>query len=84
MIHFKGVLIGICTVLLASLVVSIAWMVWAGRGAQDGEITVSFSLMGLAHHLGQSPGLWIFVVLLFAAGFVPYLVFSKGRRDRAR
>jgi hypothetical protein len=53
-------------------------MFWTGWKSQGGVATVSFSPMGLAYHLVHSLGFWIFVILLFSAGFVPS-VFSPKR-----
>ena len=78
MTYFKGVLIGFAAVLLGCLVTPIAWMFWTGWKSQGGVVAVSFSPMGLAYHLVHSLGFWIFVILLFSAGFVPS-VFSPTR-----
>jgi hypothetical protein len=77
MIYFKGVLIGIGTVLLGCLVAPIAWMIWAIRKSQDGAATISYSPMGLGSHLAHSLGFWVFIIALFAAGFVPSVFFPK-------
>jgi hypothetical protein len=70
MIYFKGVLIGVGTVLLGCLVTPIALMIWASWKSQGGAATVSFSPMGLVYHLAHSLGFWIFIIVLFTAGFV--------------
>ena len=77
MIYFKGVLIGVGTVLLGCLVAPIALMIWASWKSQVGATTVSFSPMGLAHHLAHSLGFWVFIIVLFTAGFVPSVFFPK-------
>ena len=77
MTHFKGVLIGFCTVLLGCLVAPIALMIWASTKSQGEGATVSFSLMGLAQHLAHSLGFWLFIVVLFTAGFVTSVFFSR-------
>jgi len=73
MIYFKGLLIGFGAVLLGCLDTPIALMIWASRKSQGGEATVSFSPLGLAH----SPGFWVFLIVLFTAGFVPSVCFPK-------
>lgn len=77
MIYFKGVLMGFGTVLLGCLVAPIALLVWDVWKSQGGGTTVSFSLMGLANHLGHSLGFWVFILVLFTAGFVPSIFFAK-------
>ena len=77
MIHFKGVLVGLGTVLLGCLVAPIALMIWANWKSPGGETTVSFSPMGLANHLAHSSVFWIFVLVLFTAGFVPSIFLPK-------
>lgn len=77
MIYFKGVLIGLGSVLLGCLAAPIALTIWASRKSAGGGTTVSFSPMGLAYHLGHSPGFWIFILVLFTAGFVPSVFLSK-------
>jgi hypothetical protein len=77
MIHFNGVLIGFCTVLLGCLVTPIALMIWASSKSQGEAATVSFSPMGLAQHLAHSLGFWLFIVVLFTASFVTSVFFSK-------
>jgi len=77
MIYFKGVLIGFGTVLLGCLVTPIALMIWAGRKSQSGAATVSFSPMGLVNHFAHSVSFWIFIIVLFTAGFVPSVFFPK-------
>jgi hypothetical protein len=66
MIYLKGVLIGFGVALLGT---PIALMIWA-IGKSQGRATVSFSPMGLAHHLAHSLVFWVFIVVLFTAGFV--------------
>lgn len=78
MIYFKGVLIGLGSVLLGCLAAPVALMIWAGRNSAAGGTTVSFSRMGLANHLSHSLGFWIFIIVLFTAGFVP-TVFLRRR-----
>jgi hypothetical protein len=77
MIYFKGVLIGIGAVLLGCLVAPVAWMIWAAGRSQDGAATISYSPMGLGEHLTHSPGFWVFIIALFATGFVPSVFFRK-------
>jgi hypothetical protein len=77
MIYFKGVLIGFGTVLLGCLVTPIALMIWASWKPQGGAATVSFSPMGLANHLAHSLGFWVFIIVLFTAGFVSSVLFPK-------
>ncbi len=77
MIYFKGVLVGFGTVLLGCLVAPIALMIWASRKSPGGGTTVSFSPMGLANHVAHSSGSWIFIIVLFAAGFVPSVFLPK-------
>ncbi len=77
MIYFKGVLVGFGTVLLGCLVAPIALLIWAGWKSQGGGTTVSFSPMGLAHHLTHSLGFCVFIIVLFTAGFVPSVFFTK-------
>jgi hypothetical protein len=77
MIYFKGVLIGFGTVLLGCLVAPIGLMIWAIWKAQSATTTTNYSLMGLAHHLSHSMGFWIFIFVLFLAGFLPAVFFPK-------
>ena len=77
MIYFKGMLIGFCTVLSGCLIAPIAMLLWLGSKSQGGTANVSYSPLGLAHHLTHSLGFWVFVVVLFAAGFVPSVFFTK-------
>jgi hypothetical protein len=74
MIYFKGVLIGFGTVLLAT---PIALMIWVILKSQGGPAPVSFSPMGLENHLAHSLGFWVLTIVLFAAGFVPSVIFLK-------
>ena len=77
MIYFKSMLVGFGTVLLGCLVAAIAMMFWAAWKSHGGAATVSFTPMGLAYHLAHSSGFWVFIVVLFTAGFVPSVFFSK-------
>jgi len=77
MIYFKGVLVGFCAVLLGCLATPIALMICASWKSQGGAATVSFSQMGLAHHLAHSLGFWVFIIVLFTAGFVSFVFFPK-------
>ncbi len=77
MIYFKGVLIGFGTVLLGCLVAPIALMMWSGWKSQGGPSAVSFSPMGLAHHLAHSVGFWVFIIVLFTVGFMPFVSSRK-------
>lgn len=77
MICFKGLLIGFGAVLLGCLVTPIALAIWAGWKSQGGAAVVSFSPMGLASHLAHSSGFWIFIIVLFSAGFVLSIFFPK-------
>ena len=74
MTYFKGVLIGFATVLVGTPFALIAWAIWRSRG---GGGTVSFSPMGLTNHLAHSPGFWILIIVLFAAGFVSSVGLQK-------
>jgi hypothetical protein len=74
MIYFRGVLIGFGTALLGTPIALMIWAVWKSQG---GAPTVSFSPMGLAHHLAHSLGFWVFIVVLFTVGFVPPVFFTK-------
>ncbi len=73
MIYIRGLLIGFGTVLLGT---PIALIISAIRKSRGGAATVSFSPMGLASHLAHSLGFWVLIIVLFAAGFVPF-VFSR-------
>ena len=84
MIYFKNVLVGFGTVLLGCLVAPIALMIWASWKSSGGGTTVSFSLMGLANHLAHSLGSWVFIVVLFTAGFVPSVFFAKRQRSKPK
>ena len=75
MIYFKGVLIGFGIVLLGCLIAPVAFLIW---GALKSQGTFSFSPMGLANHLAHSLGFWVFIIVLFTAGFVTS-VFSPRR-----
>jgi hypothetical protein len=77
MIYFKGVLIGFGTVLLGCLVAPIALMISASWKSQGGAATVSYSPMGLTHHLAHSLGFWVFIIVLFTAGFARSVFFPK-------
>ena len=77
MIYFKGVLMGFGTVLLGCLVAPIGLMIWAHWNSQGGGTAVSFSPIGLVYHLAHSVGFWIFIVMLFTAGFVPSVFLPK-------
>jgi hypothetical protein len=77
MIYFKGVLIGLGTVLSGCLISPIVWMIWAHWNSQGAGTTVSFSPMGLVYHLAHSLGFWIFFFLLFTGGFVSSVFFAK-------
>jgi len=77
MIYFKGVLIGLGSVLLGCLAAPVALMFWARWRSPGVGTTVSFSQMGLANHLAYSQGFWILVLVLFAAGFVPSVLLPK-------
>ena len=70
MIYFKGVLIGLGSVLLGCLAAPVGLMIWAGRNSAAGGTAVSFSPMGLANHLSHSLGFWICIIVLFTASFV--------------
>jgi hypothetical protein len=72
--YFKGVLFGFGTVLFGMPVALIIWAIWRSQG---GAATVSFSPMGLAHHLAHSLGFWVLTIVLFNAGFVPSVFFPK-------
>ena len=77
MTYFKGVLFGFGTMLSGCLVAPIAWIIWALRTSQAGTAHVSYSPMGLGSHLTHSLGFWVFIIVLFAAGFVPSVFFPK-------
>lgn len=95
MIYFKSVLVGIGTMLLGCLVMPVAMMLWwfgkannlAANKAETGPgegLAVSFSPMGLGSHLAHSLGFWVFVVVLFCAGFLIALRFQKKQGDGAQ
>ena len=73
MIYFKSALIGIGTVLLGCAVAPIAMLIWASWKTESGPITVGFSPMVTVH----SVVFWAFVILLFAAGFLPSVFFLR-------
>lgn len=75
--YFKGVLIGLGTVLLGCLVAPVAFVIRAIMIPQVGTTTVNYSVLGLAHHLARSLSFWIFVLVLFALGFVPTVFFRR-------
>lgn len=87
MMYFKSVLVGISTMLLGCLVTPVAMMIWwfwkstiaskAGPAGPGERQAVSFSLMGLTNHLAHSPVFWVFILVLFTAGFVPSAFFLK-------
>jgi hypothetical protein len=77
MIYFKGVLIGFGTVLLGCPIALMIWAIWKSQGE---AVAVSYSPMGLEHHLSHSLGFWVLIVVLFIAGFVPPVFF---RRDKS-
>ena len=74
MIYLKGVLIGFGSVLLGTPIALMIWTIWK---SQRGAATVSFSPMGLANHLEHSLGFWVFIIVLFTAGFVPSTFLKK-------
>jgi hypothetical protein len=73
MIYFKSALIGIGTVLLGCVATPIAMLIWASWKTESGIMTVGFSPMALVH----SVGFWAFIILLFAAGFIPSVFFLR-------
>ena len=83
MTYVKGVLFGIGAVLLGCLVAPIALVIWGSWKSPEGG-AVSFTpmglashLAGLASHLAHSSGFWAFILVLFAAGCVPPVLFPK-------
>lgn len=77
MIYVKAVLIGFGAVLLGCLVASFGMTFWSGLTLHGAAAQVSYSPRGLAQHLGHSLGFWTFLILLFAAGFVPSAFLRK-------
>lgn len=77
MIYFRGVLFGLGSVLLGCLVAPVALVIWSSWRSADGGTIVSFSPMGLANHLEHSLGFWVFILVLFTAGFVPTVFLRK-------
>ncbi|KAA6461203.1 hypothetical protein DYQ86_13255 [Acidobacteria bacterium AB60] len=77
MTYLKGIFIGFGAVLLGCLVAPIVWVVWASWRSHGDGMTVSFSAMGLAHHLAHSWGFWAFVLVLFPAGLVASVLLRK-------
>ena len=75
MIYLKGVFIGLCTVLLGMPIALIVWSIVRFKPAAS---TISFSPLGLTNHLAHSFGIWVLMLALFTAGFVPF-VFLKRR-----
>jgi hypothetical protein len=73
MTYFKSALIGLGSVLLGCVVTPIAMLIWASWRTESGEISIGFSPMQLAH----SVGFWVFIAVLFAAGFVPSVLFLR-------
>jgi hypothetical protein len=71
MIYFKRALIGLGTVLLGCVVAPIAMLIWASWTTETEEITIGFSPMAIVHTMG----FWAFIIVLFAAGFVPSIFF---------
>ena len=71
MTYFKAVLVGFASVLVG---LPIALVVWTLSRSQSGAAAVSFSPLGLANHLA---GLWVLIIVLFAAGFVPFVFLKK-------
>ena len=69
--YFKGVLVGFGTVLLGCVAAPIALIIRDSWKSQGGGTTVSFSLMGLTNHLVHSSVFWVFILVLFGAGFLP-------------
>ena len=78
MSYFKGVLIGLGTVLLGT---PVALMIWALFISHPGA-AVSFSPRGLAEHLEHSLSFWVLIVVLFSAGFVPFILTRKRTQTR--
>lgn len=76
MTYFKAVLLGIGAVLLGCLVAPIALVILGSWKSPKGT-AVSFSPMGLASQLAHSSGFWVFILVLFAAGFEPSVLFPK-------
>lgn len=77
MIYLRAILFGLGTVLLGCLIAPVAFMIRSTWSPLEGATTMSFSPMGLASHLAHSLGFWIFIVVLFAAGFIPAVFLSK-------
>lgn len=89
MINFKGVVIGLATVVLGCIVTPIVGMLWwsgkatiaANQAAPPGSgevVTVSFSPMGLIHHFGlPRPWFLLFLIALFFAGYSIFAYLQK-------
>jgi hypothetical protein len=73
MIYVKSALIGFGTVVLGLVIAPILLVYWVSRktGSPYGGMSVGFSPLDAMH----SGGFWMFLLLLFAVGFVPSIVF---------
>jgi hypothetical protein len=89
MSYFKGVAIGFGTAVLGCIVTPIVMMLWwfgkatiaANKAAPPGpgeRMAVSFSPMGLINHFGLTrPSFWLFIIVLFFAGFLSSVYLQK-------
>lgn len=75
--YFKSTLVGISTVVLGCVVTVISMMIWffwkASSNARPGpgeQWAASFSFRGLWDLPSRSAGFWLFVIALFAVGFL--------------
>jgi hypothetical protein len=74
--YFKSVLIGLGTVLVGCVVAPIALVIWASwmtRKSGIGAAAIGFSPIQIMH----SMGFWIFIIVLFSAGFFLSVLFLK-------
>jgi hypothetical protein len=70
---FKSMLAGLGMVLVGSVVAPLALIVWRSRQHPPG----GFSPMGMVNHLTSSWVFWLFLIVLFAAGYAMSLLRVK-------
>ena len=76
MTYFKSVLIGLGTVLVGCMVAPIALVIWAScmtRKSGIGAASIGFSPIQIMH----STDFWVFIIVLFTAGFLLSVLFLK-------
>ena len=64
--NFKHVFVGLAAVLLGCVVAPITTIIWCSLGRTP---PLTFSPMGLVNHMTSSSVFWLFLIVLFAAGY---------------